>query len=254
MGLFKIFINVLKISFKLNLIKTIYFNFKVLPFEQAIKLPFHFYGKTDFANLSGKFTLSSNKVHFGMIVFGGKHEVVISPNQATRIYNSGEIVFCDNLKFARGINIMVWDNGNLSFGENFSIGSLSRIICFRNIKFGNDVLISWECQFFDTDFHFIKNNENKIKDNCAEVIVNNGVWIGTRATILKGTTISNNSIVGANSVCSGDYSKYGDGVLLAGIPVKQLKNGVEYIKNKRSEIELFNYFNEHQNSIIDWKN
>ena len=247
-------LNLAKISFKLNLFKTIYFNFKVLPFNQALRLPFHFYGRTDFVNLSGEFKIMTPDIHFGMIVFGGKHEIVISSNLPTRIFNSGKIEFNGYAKFARGINIMVWDNGNVSFGENLSIGSLCRIISFRNITFGNKVLISWECQFFDTDFHFIQNTEKVIKDNCGDVTIDDGVWIGNRVAILKNTRISKNTIVASNSLCTGDYAKDGEGILLAGAPAKYIRNNVEYLKDKNQELELFKYFNNYQNTEIIWEN
>lgn len=247
-----IFMNVLKLSVRLNLRSTIYFNFKVLPFHQAVKLPFHFFGKTDFADLSGKFVIEVEEVHFGMIVFGGKHEVVISSPVPTRIFNSGLIEFKSNAKFARGVNVMVWNNGVLSIGDNFSMGSLSRIICFRKMSFGNDVLIAWECQFFDTDFHFIKEKNQSIRDNCGTVTVEDATWIGARASILKNTTIPKNSIVGANSLCSGNYlEKNGEGILLAGIPAKVVKTDVSYIVDKKQEQELFAHFSKNQNQILN---
>jgi acetyltransferase-like isoleucine patch superfamily enzyme len=241
------------VSLKLNLIKTIYFNFKVLPFKQAVKLPIHFYGRTELANISGLFSIESKDIRFGMIVFGGKHEVVISSNVATRIYNTGHMIFYGKTLFARGVNVMVWNNAVLSFGNNFSIGSLSRIICFRQITFGDQVLISWECQFFDSDFHFIINDNKSIKDNCGTTTIGDGVWIGTRSTILKNTTIDDDSIVAANSLCSGNYrDKFGSGVLLAGIPAKMIRGNLSYLKDKRKEMELFAYFSKHQNQEIDW--
>ena len=171
--------NLLKLSFKLNLLKTFYFNFKVLPIKQAIKIPFHFYGKVSLVNLKGEFVIKSNKISFGMIVFGGNHEVVITSNVPTRIYNTGRIEFEGKAVFARGNNIMVWNNGHLVFGDNFSIGSESKVICFREIVFKKNVLISWESQFLDTDFHFIISNEI-IKDNCGSLLIEDNSWIGSR--------------------------------------------------------------------------
>lgn len=249
----KIFFNVLSVFLKINLFKTLYFNFKVLPYNQAIKLPVHFYGKVEFANLCGKFIIESEKISFGMIVFGGKHEVVISSNVPTRIYNSGVINFKGYSKFACGINIMVWKHGQLSFGNNFSIGSLSRIICFRSIIFHNNVLISWETQIVDTDFHFII-SENTIDDNCGNVEIFDNVWIGSRCAILKKTILPKNSIIGSNSLCTGDYyKKYGDSVLLVGLPAKMIKNNVSYLNHRKKEMELFDYFNKNKNIKINWE-
>lgn len=249
-GILKILWFVFVTSLRLNLIKTLYFNFKVLPLRQAVKLPVHFYGKVDFANLSGRFTIDSS-IHFGMVVFGGQHEVVITSNLPTRIYNSGTITFENRAVFARGINIMVWDNGNLHFGNNLQMGSLCRIIVFKNMRFKPDVLVSWECQFFDTDFHFIETADKQIEDNCAAVLIGESTWIGARATILKGTTIVKDSIIAANALCSGNYEKkYNGSVLLAGVPAKAIKHDVRYVKDKNREIELFKHFANDQNTTV----
>ena len=55
-----------------NFLAIIYFNFKMLPFSQAIKLPFDFYYKIRFENLSGKVFLNSDKITRGMIKIGGR--------------------------------------------------------------------------------------------------------------------------------------------------------------------------------------
>lgn len=251
-GILKIFWFVFKTSLRLNLIQTLYFNFKVLPFRQAMKLPVHFYGKVDFAKLTGQFSIAS-EIHFGMIVFGGKHEVVITSNVPTRIYNSGLIVFEGRATFARGVSIMVWDNGSLHLGQNLQVGSLCRMIIFKRMQFKPDVLISWECQFFDTDFHFIQSADNTIEDNCAAVSIGESSWFGARSTVLKGTTVAANSIVAANALCSGNYEeKYQGSVLLAGIPAKAIRHDVRYVKDKRKEIELFKHFASNPNITVNW--
>lgn len=40
-----------------NLIKTIWFNFKMLPIKKAYKLPIYLYGKVSFRSTSGKIVL-----------------------------------------------------------------------------------------------------------------------------------------------------------------------------------------------------
>lgn len=245
---------VLTVLLKVNTFKTLYFNFKVLPFRQAIKFPIHFYGKVDFANITGDFIIDAKDIKFGMIVFGGKHEVVISSNVPTRIFNSGKITFQGTAIFARGINVMVWKYGELQIGTNFSIGSLSRIICFRKISFEKNVLISWEVQIYDTDFHFII-ADDMVSDNCGEVLISENVWLASRCTILKNTIVPKNAIVGAESLCSGNYlEKYGESILLVGVPAKLLKSNISYLKDKRKEMELFNYFNANRNQKQLWKN
>ena len=115
-------------------------------------------------------------------------------------------------------------------------------------------MISWEVQIVDTDFHFII-SDDKISDNCGEVLICDDVWIGSRCTILKKTILPKNTIVGSDSLCSGDYlKKHGDSILLAGSPAKMLKKEVSYIKDRKKEMELFNYFNLNKNQQKSWKN
>lgn len=50
-----------------NWLAILYFNFKMLPFKQAIHLPFDFYHKIRFNDLSGKVNIKSKKIYRGMI-------------------------------------------------------------------------------------------------------------------------------------------------------------------------------------------
>ena len=61
-----------------NWIKTIYFNFKMLPFKQAKALPVFFYGKVKFSDLSGELQIKST-IKTGMIGFGQKFEITTLP-------------------------------------------------------------------------------------------------------------------------------------------------------------------------------
>ena len=64
-----------------------------------------------------------------------------------------------------------------------------------------------------------------------------------------------NAIVGAELLCSGNYlEKYGESILLVGVPAKLLKSNISYLKDKRKEMELFNYFNANRNQKQLWKN
>lgn len=245
---------VLTTLLRLNLFQTLYFNFKWLPFRQAYRLPVHIYGKLNWANKSGKFLIENTQIKFGMIVFGAKHEVVICPNTPSRIFNAGTVVFKGPAMFARGINLTLLEDSVLTIGRNFSIGSLSRIIVFRNMTFGDQVLVSWETQFFDTDFHYLQDKNQVIKDNCAAVDIGNQVWIGTRATILKGTRIAHKTVVAAGAVCSGNYcEKHGESALLAGVPARFVRGEMDYVTDKRQEWKLMQYFKEHPNTAVKWE-
>jgi acetyltransferase-like isoleucine patch superfamily enzyme len=233
--------NVIKELTKVNLIKTIYFNYSSFPFYIASRLPILFYGKVKFKDLSGKVNIDSTIVKFGIIKFGGSHEIVVSSNSPTELLIKGNITFTGSATFGQGTKIVIWENGNLICRNNFSLGSNSHIVSFRRIEFGSNVLISWNCNFYDTDFHFIKNaSTNEVADNCKEVSIGSNTWIGSHVTVLKGTKLPNEIVIGSNSVCSSDYSlKINSKSIIAGNPAKLIKEDFVYILDKREESVLF---------------
>ena len=88
------------------------------------------------------------------------------------------------------------------------MGSKSHIVCFRQIEIEEKCLISWNFNLYDSDFHFIRdNNTAKVNDNCSRVLIGKCCWIGSNVTILKGTQIPEFIIVGSNSLCTGDFSQ-----------------------------------------------
>jgi acetyltransferase-like isoleucine patch superfamily enzyme len=84
------------------------------------------------------------------------------------------------------------------------------------IEIGSHCLISWNVGIADSDFHplepaqrlidaqalapFFKDRPQRPKLRTAPVIISDNVWIGMNATILKGVTIGENSVVAAGSV------------------------------------------------------
>lgn len=236
-GYFRLFVS-------LNIIKTFYFNFKVFSWPIARKLPVYFFGPVKFASLKGKVILDANVVSRGMIQFGCKEENVIATREPTRLKIDGELVFKGKSKFAHAIQLLVWDNGRLTIGNNSWMGSFTKLVAFRSIDIGNNFLASWECQIFDTDFHFIENTiAGTIGDPNGIVVIGENVWLGSRSTILKNTILPGYCIVASGSTCNKDYSSScPPGSVIGGMPAKFIKEGVRYIDDKQLEKKLFQHF------------
>ena len=239
----------IRLLWALNITKTLYFNFKVFPFGIGAKLPIYFFGPVRFAKLNGKITLDTAHIKRGMVQFGNKEENIIATKEPTRISVEGELIFKGENIFAHAIQLLVWTGGRLTIGSNSSIGSFSKLIAFRSITIGNNLLASWECQLFDTDFHFIENTATGIvTDTNGQVIIGENVWLGSRITILKNTIIPDDSIIATGSVCNKDYTvSCPKGSLIGGIPAKLLKQGIRYVNDKKMEKKLFAHFQQPQN-------
>lgn len=227
---------------KLNIIKTLYLNFKMLDFKTAIKLPIYVYGKTDFRDLSGKISIDGS-VKRGMILIGLKRYIINSVPVTTLIIR-GEIIFKGQISLGCGHYILVSKKAKLTIGTNGTLlGAYCKVLCFENILIGNRARIAWECQITDTNFHYFEVDSQQPLTQ--PVILNDNVWIGNRVSIMRGTVLPSYTTVTSNSLCNKDYTNYGENILIAGMPAKLLKTNIRRLFDEKKEADLdkrFNYY------------
>jgi acetyltransferase-like isoleucine patch superfamily enzyme len=111
-------------------------------------------------------------------------------------------------------------------GNNTSIGEDFHITAINKIQIGNHVLIGKKVTITDNAHGLVDGSMLTIPPierslySKGSVIIEDGVWIGDKVTILAGVTIGKNVIVGANSVVTKDIAK---NCVVGGIPAKVLK-------------------------------
>lgn len=222
-----------------NLIKTIWFNFKMLPIRKAYKLPIYLYGRVSFRSTSGKIVLPQ-KCHSGMIKIG-KRDYYTDTNIAHTIWTiNGTIIFNGAINFLRGSYVLVSNNATLTFGTcGTFIGSNTKIICFDRITIGDTTHITWDCQLMDTSFHYVETIFNhNISPLTEPLSIGNRVWVGNRTTISKGAMIPDDTIVASNSLVNKDHSIIGAYALLAGTPATVKATGLRRIFDTQLEKQL----------------
>lgn len=100
-----------------------------------------------------------------------------------------------------GKHVQIDVMGEVRIGCNVLLNGVW-IGCDRLITIGDDCLIS-DCFIVDTDYH---NLEPHLRHNpagpkvAAPISIERNVWIGARATVMKGVTIGENSVIGLGSV------------------------------------------------------
>lgn len=208
--------------------KTVYFNFKYFNFATAIKLPVLISHRVVLLDTNGKIHINCDSISTGMIKIGFGSVGIFDSKRSRTIWQvSGNVVFNGTCHIGHGSKISVNKNGSLFFGNNFTISAESSIVCNKKISFGDDCLLSWNNLIMDTDFHKILDKSNKIINEDKEITIGNKVWIGCRCTILKGTSIKDNIVIGANSCISGIFN--GSNQVIGGNPPKILKNDIDWI-------------------------
>lgn len=148
--------------------------------------------------------------------------------------SDGDLVVINQTN-SRGLRNLIIDMGGrgkchlLIIGRDSSCESMriaaaneSCTIC----KIGNDNLISSNVVIRLTDGHKIKNENNEIINRSQPICLGNRVWIGSGATILKGSHIGDESIVGTQSVVTGRFLD--DKLVIAGNPAKIVKKNIAW--------------------------
>ena len=132
-----------------------------------------------------------------------------------RSKNPGAVVLGNHVSIYAGCSFSVGPNGQCSVGD-FTLLNGALIMTEERIEIGSHCLISWNVGIADSDFHplapaqrlidahalapFLKDRPPRPKLKTAPVVIGHNVWIGMNATILKGVTIGENSVVAAGSV------------------------------------------------------
>lgn len=212
--------------FSINWIKTLYFNFKMFPFNVALKLPVYFYGSVKFLSLKGNVTINS-EIKRGMIGFGQPYEMNTRSKGIAELYLRGQLIFNGHIQFGKDYFFYVKEGAKCEMGHLSSMGTNAKLICTNNIQFGVSSRLGSECQVIDTNFHqMIDVVTNEKFPISSPIKIGNYNFISNRVTILSKTVTSNYTTIASNSLCNRDYTEFGENVLIGGIPAKLLKTNI----------------------------
>jgi len=115
----------------------------------------------------------------------------------------------------------------IKIGAFSSIGDRSQIHCGRLVSIGNRVLISWEVNIIEFDYHA---SGGGIPDP-EPIIIEDEVWLGARCIVTKGVIIGKGAIVAAGSVVVSDVPPYS---LFAGNPAKKIKTVSSWLGSSKT--------------------
>jgi acetyltransferase-like isoleucine patch superfamily enzyme len=118
-----------------------------------------------------------------------------------------------------------WDVGRAAevrIGAGTYLGPSTRLIITEGLQIGSNCAISWDCQFLDDDFHTIRAG----RQSAAPITIGDRVWIGTRASVLRGSVIGDGCVVAAGSIVRGDFSE--PRTLIAGTPARVIRRAVDW--------------------------
>jgi maltose O-acetyltransferase len=118
--------------------------------------------------------------------------------------------------------VIIYGSGELTIGSNVLLNG-SWIGCERSITIGDECLIS-DCALTDSDYHNLEPHLRHCPPGpkvSAPIVIDRNVWIGARATVMKGVHIGADSVVGLGSVVRKSIPP---GVVVIGNPQQIVKH------------------------------
>ena len=230
-------------------LKSIWFNIKVLPLRQAIRIPILLYSDTEFRNLSGSIIYKGEVRPF--VIRIGNDTCYPATSRPLTIWDiRGTLILNGPISFMQGTYILVAEGASLEIGSKGTmLGSNTIIMCFDHITIGDTVRVTWDCQFYDTSFHYVEDNNGNTNKLTSPIVIGDNCWIGNRCTISKGCVLPEYSILGSGALANKDYTENGSFCMYIGVPAKVKKKGVRRVFDEKREAELDKEFNYHRNHL-----
>jgi acetyltransferase-like isoleucine patch superfamily enzyme len=196
--------------------------------ELCIKALRGFFYKLFFNKSSGFTFIGSNtRLRFLYNLSLGR-SVMIGDNVEINALSKKGVFLGDNVSLLNGTRIECTGVLN-NLGEGLIVGNNVGIAqnCFIQVRgmviIGNDVIFGPSVSVFSEN-HVFDNVDLPVSEQGVTrkgVIIEDGVWIGSRSIVLDGVTIGRNSIIAAGSVVSKDVLPY---AIVGGVPAKLIKS------------------------------
>jgi acetyltransferase-like isoleucine patch superfamily enzyme len=111
----------------------------------------------------------------------------------------------------------------IRLGEDVNMTGTT-ICAQERVIIGNHIRIGANCTIVDTDFHPVEAHARRVapkEGQAREVLIEDDVFIGTQALVLKGTHLGKGCVVGAGCVVAGVFPP---GAVIAGNPARVVRN------------------------------
>ena len=147
-------------------------------------------------------------------------------NRATTVLSiKGTLQLSSDVFIGSGCRFEIAHSGQLRLKRGVVFTGASTVICKKEIEFGENDLISWDTLFMDSDAHTIIDQNGDVNCN-GTVKINDHVWIGAKATVLKSTIIAKDNVVACNSLVRGSFNK--TNCIIGGNVAKIVKNDINW--------------------------
>lgn len=171
--------------------------------------------------------------HFKIVNHGKNNEVTIGKGCrfsecSIEIYGNNNSVVIENDCAGHGLEIWSSEGSQVHIKEHSHFAGKSHLAATegKKISIGERCLFASEIVFRTGDSHSVLDLQGNRLNFAKDILIGNHVWIGQYVTVLKGTIVGNDCIVGTNSLLTGKM--YDRNCVIAGNPAKVIKRDMTW--------------------------
>lgn len=177
-------------------------------------------------------------IHTKIDVSGTDNDIIISykailKNVHIHISGSHNKVYIGDFSTLKGVEIWIEDDNNeVVIGKHSTFEGNVHIACIegQKIHIGKDCMFSANIDLRTGDSHSIIDMEGKRINPSKNIKIGEHVWCGTKVSILKGSVISDESIIGTGSIVTRQFNE--KNVVIAGNPAMIVKKEITWERER----------------------
>jgi acetyltransferase-like isoleucine patch superfamily enzyme len=116
------------------------------------------------------------------------------------VRNEGGTITVESCSFEAGVRLEVYAGATVFIGKGTYLNRNVHIVAAESVTIGRGVKIGWDTVLMDTDLHGHSGQPTRTKP----IVIEDDVWIGCRAIILKGVHVGKGAVIGAGAVVTKD--------------------------------------------------
>ncbi len=145
----------------------------------------------------------------------------VKVERRTRLTLDGTVDIGDRVLICSDVGVgMSGPSPVLKIGRDTYMQPRSRINVHDRVEIGANCAISWDVDIMDTDFHGIVEVDGSTSSISASILIEDRVWIGAGAKILKGVRIGHDSVVAAGAIVTKSCPPHS---LMAGVTARRIR-------------------------------
>jgi acetyltransferase-like isoleucine patch superfamily enzyme len=150
--------------------------------------------------------------------------VLVDPDCHFSLASGSELALGRRVRFQRGFVGEFAANAAVRIGDRVSFSRGCHVSVHSGLEIGDYSLFGEYVSIHDED-HKLGRSELPLAERgfeTAPIRIGRNVWVGAKATILKGVTIGDDAVIGAHAVVTRDVPA---GAVAVGIPARVLRSG-----------------------------